>query len=240
MIRLENIHKSFGSQPVLQGVSGEISQGEVLAIIGPSGSGKSTLLRSINLLAPPSQGKIYLEGEWINDGKVDPEKVRTKMGMVFQQFNLFDHMTTLENVVYAPIKVKKMPRKEAEVLGMNLLKTMGLAGKASTYPRHLSGGQKQRAAIARALAMEPKVLLFDEPTSSLDPEMVKGILMVMKDLAQTGMTMIVVTHEMGFAREVADHIWFMDEGRLIENSPSADFFASPQTERARKFLENVL
>jgi len=240
MIRLENIHKSFGGQIVLRGVSGEISQGEVLAIIGPSGSGKSTLLRSINLLAPPSSGKIYVDGMWINDGKTDPGQVRTKMGMVFQQFNLFDHMTTLENVIYAPINVKKMPRKEAEKLGMELLEKMGLEEKASTYPRHLSGGQKQRAAIARALAMEPQLLLFDEPTSALDPEMVKEVLMVMKELAQTGMTMIVVTHEMGFAREVADHIWFMDEGRLIENSLSADFFASPQTERARKFLENVL
>lgn len=240
MIRLENIHKSFGNHSVLRGVSGEVAQGEVLAIIGPSGSGKSTLLRSINLLAAPTQGKIYIGGQCVTDGTLEARKARLKTGMVFQQFNLFNHMTTLEGVIYAPIKVKKIPRKEAEAQGMALLEKMGLADKASTYPRHLSGGQKQRVAIARALAMEPEVLLFDEPTSSLDPEMVKEILMVMKEVAQTGITMIVVTHEMGFAREVADHIWFVDEGKLIENSPSESFFASPKTERARKFLDNVL
>ncbi len=240
MIRLENIHKSFGNHQVLRGISGEIPQGEVLAIIGPSGSGKSTLLRSINLLTPPSEGKIYIDGKCINDGTIEPRKVREKLGMVFQQFNLFNHMTALENVIYAPLKVKKLPRKEAEVLGKVLLKKMGLADKADTYPRELSGGQKQRVAIARALAMNPEVLLFDEPTSSLDPEMVKEVLLVMKELAETGMTMIVVTHEMGFAREVADQIWFVDEGRLIENAPSKAFFTSPKTSRAQRFLKNVL
>jgi len=240
MIRLEQIHKSFDSQEVLKGISGQISQGEVLAIIGPSGSGKSTLLRSINLLERPTSGKVYIDGACINEGKVDIGKIRTKVGMVFQQFNLFPHMTTLENVIYAPLKVKKMPRKEAEILGKALLKKVGLGDKLKTYPPHLSGGQKQRAAIARALAMEPEAILFDEPTSSLDPEMVKEVLNVMKGLAHTGMTMVIVTHEMGFAREVADRVWFLDEGLLIEDSLSQAFFASPQTKRAREFLEKVL
>ncbi len=240
MIRLENIHKFFGSHEVLKGISGEISQGEVLAIIGPSGSGKSTLIRTINLLDPPTSGKIYIDGTCITEGSVDVGKIRTKMGMVFQQFNLFPHMTTLENVAYAPIKVKKLPRQEALNLGKILLQKVGLEDKEKTYPPQLSGGQKQRAAIARALAMEPEAILFDEPTSSLDPEMVKEVLNVMKGLAHTGITMIVVTHEMGFAREVADRVWFLDAGQLIEDSPSHTFFREPRTRRAYEFLEKVL
>jgi len=240
MIRLENIHKSFGSHEVLKGISGKISQGEVLAIIGPSGSGKSTLIRTINLLDPPTTGKIYIDGKCITEGSVDVGKIRTKVGMVFQQFNLFPHMTTLENVAYAPIKVKKLSRQEALNLGTILLQKVGLEDKEKTYPPQLSGGQKQRAAIARALAMEPEAILFDEPTSSLDPEMVKEVLNVMKGLAHTGMTMIVVTHEMGFAREVADRVWFLDAGQLIEDSPSHTFFREPRTKRAYEFLEKVL
>lgn len=240
MIRLENIHKSFSTHEVLKGISGRISQGEVLAIIGPSGSGKSTLLRSINLLEPPTKGTIFINGKCITEGRVDIAKVRTKVGMVFQQFNLFPHMTTMENVIYAPLKVKKFTRKEAEALGKNLLEKVGLGDKFRTYPPHLSGGQKQRAAIARALAMEPEVILFDEPTSALDPEMVKEVLNVIQGLAHTGITMVIVTHEMGFAKEVADRVWFLDEGLLIEDSPSKDFFEAPRTQRAREFLEKVL
>lgn len=240
MIRLENIHKSFGAHEVLKGISGEIAQGEVLAIIGPSGSGKSTLLRSINLLEKPTSGKVYVDGECITEGRVDTAKVRAKVGMVFQQFNLFPHMTTLENVIYAPLKVNKISKKEADSLGKELLQKVGLGDKLRTYPPHLSGGQKQRAAIARALAMQPEAILFDEPTSALDPEMVKEVLSVMKALAHTGMTMVIVTHEMGFAREVADRVWFLDDGLLIEDSQTAAFFKAPQTKRAQEFLEKVL
>ncbi len=240
MISLEKIHKSFGSHEVLKGISGHIPQGEVLAIIGPSGSGKSTILRSINLLEVPTSGKVIIDDICINEGRVNIKEIRTKVGMVFQQFNLFPHMTTLQNVIYAPIKVKKVPRKDAEVLGKKLLDKVGLKDKLMTYPSQLSGGQKQRAAIARALAMEPEAILFDEPTSALDPEMVKEVLNVMKSLAHTGMTMVIVTHEMGFAKEVADRIWFLDDGRLVEDSPSDVFFTSPKTERAKKFLEKVL
>ena len=240
MIRLENIHKAFGAHEVLKGISGRTPQGEVLAIIGPSGSGKSTLLRSINLLEPPTKGKVYIDDKCIDEGRVDIAKVRAMVGMVFQQFNLFPHMTTLENVIYAPLKVKKLSRKEAETLGKALLEKVGLGDKLRTYPPHLSGGQKQRAAIARALAMEPEAILFDEPTSALDPEMVKEVLNVIKGLAHTGITMVIVTHEMGFAREVADRVWFLDEGLLIEDSPSKAFFEAPRTPRAREFLEKVL
>ena len=240
MIRLENIHKSFDSHEVLKGISGEISQGEVVAIIGPSGSGKSTLLRSINLLEPPTRGDVFIDGKCITKGRVDIAKIRTKVGMVFQQFNLFPHMTTMENVIYAPLKVNKMSKKEAEHLGKELLQKVGLGDKLRTYPPHLSGGQKQRAAIARALAMQPEAILFDEPTSALDPEMVKEVLNVIKGLAHTGMTMVIVTHEMGFAREVADRIWFLDEGELIEDSLASAFFEAPRTQRAQEFLEKVL
>ncbi|MBS0272345.1 MAG: amino acid ABC transporter ATP-binding protein [Proteobacteria bacterium] len=240
MIILENIHKSFGSHEVLRGISGTISQGEVVAIVGPSGSGKSTFLRSINLLETPTQGKVFIDRICITEKGIDIEKIRTKVGMVFQQFNLFPHMTALENVIYAPLKVKKILRKDAEALGKSLLEKVGLKDKFNTYPPHLSGGQKQRAAIARALAMAPEAILFDEPTSALDPEMVKEVLNVIKGLAHTGMTMVIVTHEMGFAREVADRVWFLDEGLLVEDSPSKDFFESPRTKRARSFLEKVL
>lgn len=240
MILLENIHKSFGSLEVLKGISGRIPRGEVLAIIGPSGSGKSTLLRSINFLEIPTSGKIFVDNTCISDKGVNIGKLRTKVGMVFQQFNLFPHMTTLENVIYAPLKVKKIARKDAEILGKKLLEKVGLKEKAQTYPSNLSGGQKQRAAIARALAMEPEVILFDEPTSALDPEMVKEVLEVIKSLAHTGITMIIVTHEMGFAREIADRIWFLDEGHLVEDSMSQKFFKSPKTKRAKAFLEKVL
>ena len=240
MILLENIHKSFGSLEVLKGISGRIPRGEVLAIIGPSGSGKSTLLRSINLLEAPTSGKIFVDNIYISDKDASVGKLRIKIGMVFQQFNLFPHMTTLENVIYAPLKVKKMARKDAEILGKKLLEKVGLKDKAQTYPPNLSGGQKQRAAIARALAMEPEVILFDEPTSALDPEMVKEVLEVIKSLAHTGITMIIVTHEMGFAREIADRIWFLDEGHLVEDSMSQQFFKSPKTKRAKAFLEKVL
>jgi polar amino acid transport system ATP-binding protein len=240
MIRLENIHKSFGNHEVLKGISGEIPQGEVLAIIGPSGSGKSTLLRSINLLETPTSGKVFIDGECITEGRVNIAKIRTKVGMVFQQFNLFPHMTTMENVIYAPLKINKISKHAAETLGKTLLQKVGLGDKLRTYPPHLSGGQKQRAAIARALAMGPEAILFDEPTSALDPEMVKEVLNVIKELAHTGMTMIIVTHEMGFAKEVADRVWFLDNGLLIEDSPSQAFFEAPQTQRAREFLEKVL
>jgi ABC-type polar amino acid transport system ATPase subunit len=240
MISLENIHKSFGPLEVLKGISGRIPRGEVLAIIGPSGSGKSTLLRSINLLETPTSGKVFVDNVCVSDKGVNIEKLRTKVGMVFQQFNLFPHMTTLENVIYAPLKVKKMAHKDAESLGKKLLEKVGLKDKAQTYPPNLSGGQKQRAAIARALAMEPEVILFDEPTSALDPEMVKEVLEVIKNLAHTGITMVIVTHEMGFAREIADRIWFLDEGHLVEDSMSRTFFKSPQTKRAKAFLEKVL
>ncbi|MBY0272034.1 MAG: amino acid ABC transporter ATP-binding protein [Alphaproteobacteria bacterium] len=240
MILLENIHKSFGSLEVLKGISGRIPRGEVLAIIGPSGSGKSTLLRSINLLETPTSGKVFVDNICISDKGANIGKLRTKVGMVFQQFNLFPHMTTLENVIYAPLKVKKMARKDAEILGKKLLEKVGLKDKAQIYPPNLSGGQKQRAAIARALAMEPEVILFDEPTSALDPEMVKEVLEVIKSLAHTGITMVIVTHEMGFAREIADRIWFLDEGHLVEDSMSQKFFKSPKTKRAKAFLEKVL
>ena len=240
MIRLEKIHKSFGDHEVLKGISGHIPQGQVLAIIGPSGSGKSTLLRTINLLEAPTSGKVTIDGVCINEDRVDIGKIRSKVGMVFQQFNLFPHMTTLENVIYAPMKVKKLSRREAEALGKSLLEKVGLKDKANTYPPHLSGGQKQRAAIARALAIEPEAILFDEPTSALDPEVVKEVLNVMKGLAHTGITMVIVTHEMGFAKEVADRVWFLDEGHLVEDSPSQTFFKAPQTKRAREFLEKVL
>jgi polar amino acid transport system ATP-binding protein len=240
MILLENIHKTFGSLEVLKGISGRIPRGEVLAIIGPSGSGKSTLLRSINLLEIPTSGKVFVDNVCVSDKSANVEKLRTKVGMVFQQFNLFPHMSTLENIIYAPMKVKKMARKDAEILGKKLLEKVGLKDKAQTYPPNLSGGQKQRAAIARALAMEPEVILFDEPTSALDPEMVKEVLEVIKSLAHTGITMIIVTHEMGFAREIADRIWFLDEGHLVEDSMSQKFFKSPKTKRAKSFLEKVL
>lgn len=240
MIKVEDLHKSFGKLEVLKGITTTIQQGEVVVIIGPSGSGKSTFLRCLNLLEEPTKGRIWIGNEEITDKKTNIMKVRQHVGMVFQHFHLFPHMTVLENVTYAPIKVKGMAKAEAEAKGIELLKKVGLEQKANEYPSRLSGGQKQRVAIARALAMSPDVMLFDEPTSALDPEMVKEVLEVMKSLAHTGMTMAIVTHEMGFAREVADRVLFLDGGRLIEDAPPQQFFASPKSKRAQEFLEKML
>ncbi|SHE61867.1 amino acid ABC transporter ATP-binding protein, PAAT family (TC 3.A.1.3.-) [Caldanaerobius fijiensis DSM 17918] len=239
MVKVENLKKSFGHLQVLNGINLEIKKGEVLAIIGPSGSGKSTLLRCVNYLEEPTAGNVYIEGE-----KVDPVKninrIRQKVGMVFQHFNLFPHMTVLDNLTIAPIKVKKMDKAQAEAIAMNLLERVGLKDKVKAYPAQLSGGQKQRIAIARALAMQPDVMLFDEPTSALDPEMVKEVLNVMKDLAHDGMTMMVVTHEMGFAREVCHRVVFIDEGQVVEEGPPQEIFTNPRQERTRSFLSKVL
>lgn len=240
MIKITNLEKSFGRNTVLKGISTEIKEGEVVAIIGPSGSGKSTFLRCMNLLETPTKGEIWYRQIEVTNPKVDLMSVRQNIGMVFQHFHLFPHKTVLENLTYAPITVKGMSKEEAEKIGLNLLSKVGLAEKAAEYPNRLSGGQKQRVAIARALAMSPEVMLFDEPTSALDPEMVKEVLDVMKSLVQTGMTMAIVTHEMGFAREVADRVLFLDDGRLVEDSPPAEFFSSPKSNRAKEFLEKML
>ena len=240
MIKVNNLTKAFGKLEVLRGITEEIKEKEVVCIIGPSGSGKSTFLRCLNLLEEPSGGEIYLDGEQINSANVDIDKVREKLGMVFQSFNLFPHKTVLENLTLAPIKVKGMSREAAESKAMELLKTVGLADKAGAYPRALSGGQKQRVAIARALAMDPEVMLFDEPTSALDPEMVGEVLAVMKDLANNGMTMVIVTHEMGFAREVADRVLFIDQGVIMEQGSPEELFESPKNERTQSFLSKVL
>ncbi len=240
MIKVNNLTKAFGKLEVLRGITEEIKEQEVVCIIGPSGSGKSTFLRCLNLLEEPSGGEIYLDGEQINSANVDIDKVREKLGMVFQSFNLFPHKTVLENLTLAPIKVKGMSREAAESKAMELLKTVGLADKAGAYPRALSGGQKQRVAIARALAMDPEVMLFDEPTSALDPEMVGEVLAVMKDLANNGMTMVIVTHEMGFAREVADRVLFIDQGVIMEQGSPEELFESPKNERTQSFLSKVL
>lgn len=240
MIKVEGLSKSFGENEVLKNISTEIKKGEVVSIIGPSGSGKSTFLRCINLLEKPTVGKIYVAEQELTDPKLNVTKAREKIGMVFQHFHLFPHLTVLNNLTYAPIKVKKTEKSIAEKKAIELLNKVGLAEKAQAYPNSLSGGQKQRVAIARALAMEPDLMLFDEPTSALDPEMVKEVLDVMKDLAQTGMTMAVVTHEMGFAREVADRVLFLDEGRLVETGEPIPFFENPQTERAKSFLDKIL
>jgi arginine/lysine/histidine transport system ATP-binding protein len=240
VIKVEDLHKSFGKLEVLKGITTTIKQGEVVAVIGPSGSGKSTFLRCLNLLEEPTRGRIWIGDEEITDKKTNIMKVRQHVGMVFQHFHLFPHMTVLENVTYAPIKVKGMTKAEAEAKGIELLKKVGLEQKANEYPSRLSGGQKQRVAIARALAMSPDVMLFDEPTSALDPEMVKEVLEVMKSLAHTGMTMAIVTHEMGFAREVADRVLFLDGGQLVEDAPPQEFFASPKSKRAQEFLEKML
>nr|WP_246861077.1 amino acid ABC transporter ATP-binding protein [Bacillus sp. REN3] len=225
---------------VLKGISTTIENGEVVAIIGPSGSGKSTFLRCMNLLEKPTSGKIMIGSVEVTDSKTNIHKVRENVGMVFQHFHLFPHMTVLQNITYAPIKVKGQSRSDAEQQGLALLEKVGLSEKANEYPSRLSGGQKQRVAIARALAMNPEVMLFDEPTSALDPEMVKEVLEVMKSLAHTGMTMAIVTHEMGFAREVADRVLFLDGGVLVEDAPPAEFFSSPESVRAKEFLEKML
>jgi arginine/lysine/histidine transport system ATP-binding protein len=240
VIKVKDLHKSFGKLEVLKGISTTIENGEVVAIIGPSGSGKSTFLRCLNLLEQPTSGQILIGKDDVTDKKTNIMKVRENVGMVFQHFHLFPHMTVLQNVTYAPIKVKGLSKEEAEKHGLQLLEKVGLSEKANEYPNRLSGGQKQRVAIARALAMNPGVMLFDEPTSALDPEMVKEVLEVMKSLAHTGMTMAIVTHEMGFAREVADRVLFLDGGVLVEDAPPAEFFSSPKSDRAKEFLEKML
>ncbi len=240
MIEVKGLRKSFGELEVLKNIDQHIEQGEKVVIIGPSGSGKSTFLRCLNLLEMPTGGDIYIDGERVTDKSVDINRVREKMGMVFQQFNLFPHLSVLENITLAPIKVKKMTRSEADEKAMELLKRVGLADKAESYPGQLSGGQQQRIAIARALAMEPEIMLFDEPTSALDPEMVGEVLEVMKDLANAGMTMVVVTHEMGFAREVASRVLFMDGGYVLEDGTPQQVFSSPENDRTREFLGKIL
>lgn len=240
MLSVQELHKSFDGVEVLRGVSAEIDKGDVVCIIGPSGSGKSTFLRCLNRMEQPDSGKIFLDGVELTAKKVDLDRQRQKMGMVFQQFNLFPNMTVLRNLTLAPTLLKKMPRAEAEAKAMELLERVGLADRAGEYPDRLSGGQKQRIAIVRALCMEPEVMLFDEPTSALDPEMVGEVLDVMKKLAENGMTMVVVTHEMGFAREVADRVLFMDEGQIVEENTPEALFGSPQSPRLQSFLSKVL
>jgi arginine/lysine/histidine transport system ATP-binding protein len=240
VIRTEFLCKSFGKLDVLKDISTEIQKGEVVAIIGPSGGGKSTFLRCLNLLEVPTRGRVYIDNVDITTPNIDIKRVRQNMGMVFQHFNLFPHKTVLENVTYGPCKVKKLSKAEADQIGLDLLNKVGLSEKAEVYPSRLSGGQKQRVAIARALAMQPEIMLFDEPTSALDPEMVKEVLEVMKGLANSGMTMAIVTHEMGFAREVANRILFLEGGRLAEDAPPEVFFTNPRSERACQFLEKVL
>jgi len=240
MIKIENLHKYFGKLEVLKGIDYEIQEKQVVCVIGPSGSGKSTFLRCINMLEEVTDGAIYIENVKINDPKTNINEIRAEVGMVFQQFNLFPHMTVIDNVTMAPMQIRKMSRSEAEALGHELLKKVGLDSKAYNYPEQLSGGQQQRVAIARALAMKPKAILFDEPTSALDPEMVKEVLDVMKNLAAEGMTMIVVTHEMGFAREVGDRVVFMDGGYIVEEGLPEELFGNPQNERTKAFLGKVL
>ena len=240
MIVVKDLHKSFGKLEVLKGVSAHIQKGEVVTIIGPSGSGKSTFLRCINLLETPTRGDIIINGEKINDPSVDIFRVRQRMGMVFQHFNLFPHLTVMDNITIAPRKVLGQSREQAEETAVGLLRRVGLADKRDAYPPQLSGGQKQRIAIARSLAMKPDMMLFDEPTSALDPEMVKEVLNVIKDLAHEGMTMAIVTHEMSFAREISDRVLFMDEGVIAEEAPPEQLFAAPTQERTRTFLSMVL
>lgn len=240
MIHVKNLHKYFGENEVLKGVNDQIKKGEVVVVIGPSGSGKSTFLRCLNLLEEPTKGEIIFEGQNITGENININKIREKMGMVFQQFNLFPHKTILENITIAPINVKNKSKAEAEEKAKELLKRVGLLEKADAYPASLSGGQKQRIAIARALAMEPDVMLFDEPTSALDPEMVGEVLNVMKNLAKEGMTMVVVTHEMGFAKEVGDRILFMDGGNIVEQGTPEEIFDNPKNPRTQDFLSKVL
>nr|WP_309500995.1 amino acid ABC transporter ATP-binding protein [Methanococcus maripaludis] len=235
-----NIHKKFKEAHVLKGVDLKVAKGEVLVIVGPSGSGKSTLLRCINGLEKITDGHMYFEGEDITDKKVNINKIRQKIGMVFQQFNLFPHLTVLDNITFAPRKVLKVSKTEAETLARELLKKVGLEGKENQYPIQLSGGQQQRVAIARALAMKPDAMLFDEPTSALDPELVKEVLDVMKQLAYEGMTMVVVTHEMGFAKEVGDRLIFIDNGQILEDGDPAEIFSNPKHERTKNFFGKIL
>ena len=240
MINVVNLEKHFGKNEVLRGINVEIKKGDVVCVIGPSGSGKSTFLRCLNMLETPTGGDIIFEGDNLTDKKTDLNLHRQKMGMVFQQFNLFPHMTILENMTCAPVMLKKLTKEQAKEKAMGLLKRVGLADRADSYPNQLSGGQKQRVAIVRALCMEPDVMLFDEPTSALDPEMVGEVLDVMKELAQSGMTMVVVTHEMGFAREVSNRVLFLDDGVIAEEGTPEQIFEHPQCERLRTFLSKVL
>ncbi len=239
-VKVTNLHKYFGKLEVLRGIDMTVSEGEVVCLIGPSGSGKSTLLRCLNKLEESTKGEIIVDGYLISDKKTNINKVRENIGMVFQQFNLFAHMSVLKNIMFAPVELKIMTKEQAKEKAMTLLERVGLADKANVYPHQLSGGQKQRVAIARALAMNPDIMLFDEPTSALDPEMVGEVLQVMKELAAEGMTMVVVTHEMGFAREVADRVLFMDEGVICEQGTPEEVFGNPQQERTKDFLRKVL
>ena len=241
VIKVEHLQKKFGSNEVLKDINAQVNEGQVICLIGPSGAGKSTFLRCLNLLDQPSSGKVIFEDKELTTLSEDQlDQLRERMGMVFQQFNLFPHMNIIENIKLAPMKVKGMSDSEAKAKGMELLDQVGLADKAEAFPTNLSGGQQQRVAIARALAMDPEVMLFDEPTSALDPEMVGEVLKVMQDLAQKGMTMVVVTHEMGFAKNVADEVWFMADGYIQEKAAPQQFFAQPQTPRAQDFLAKVL
>lgn len=240
MIEVKNLKKSFGSNLVLDGINYQINKGEKIVIVGPSGSGKSTFLRCLNLLEKPTEGEIWFEGELISDPKCKIDLVRRKMGMVFQHFNLFPHLSIMDNITLAPVKLKIQTKEEAKENALRLLRRIGLEEKADTYPAMLSGGQKQRIAIVRALAMNPDVMLFDEPTSALDPEMVGEVLAVMKELAEDGMTMIVVTHEMGFAKEVATKVLFMDQGNILEEKAPVEFFGHPEHPRLQEFLAKVL
>lgn len=240
MIEIQNLRKSFGELEVLKGITETVADGEIVSIIGPSGSGKSTFLRCVNLLEEPTAGHILIDGEDITDKNHDVNHMRAKVGMVFQRFNLFSHMSVLDNLITAPMKVNKVPKDQAVARAKDLLRTVGLSDKIDAYPHALSGGQQQRIAIARALAMQPEILLFDEPTSALDPEMVGEVLAVIKSLTETGMTMMIVTHEMGFAREVSDRVFFMDEGIIMEKGTPADIFSNAQLDRTRDFLAKVL
>ena len=240
MIIVKELHKKFEDNHVLRGVNYHIHQGEKIVVIGPSGSGKSTFLRCLNLLERPTSGEIWFDGQNITDSKTDINKVREHMGMVFQHFNLFNNLTIMDNIILAPVQLKLMSKEEAKENALKLLSRVGLSEKADAYPSSLSGGQKQRIAIVRSLAMNPKVMLFDEPTSALDPEMVGEVLEVMKELADSGMTMVVVTHEMGFAREVGTKVVFMDGGNIVEENTPVEFFANPQSPRLKEFLSKVL
>ena len=240
MINVKNLHKSFGETEVLKGINYHVEKGEKIVIVGPSGSGKSTFLRCMNLLEQPTSGEIWFDGKLITDPKTNINKVREHMGMVFQNFNLFNNLTIMGNITLAPVKLKLMSQEEANETALNLLKRVNLTEKADAYPSQLSGGQRQRIAIVRSLAMNPKVMLFDEPTSALDPEMVGEVLDVMKELADRGMTMVVVTHEMGFAREVGSKVLFVDEGIIMEENTPAEFFANPKNPRLQDFLSKVL
>ena len=240
LIQVRGLGKQFGDLKVLENINVEIDTGDVVFVVGPSGSGKSTFLRCLNLLEEPTAGHIYFEGTDITDPKTDMDKLRQKMGMVFQQFNLFPHMDIMKNMTLGPVKLQKKSQQQAEKEAMDLLERVGLAERAHAYPSQLSGGQKQRIAIVRALAMKPDVMLFDEPTSALDPEMVGEVLSVMRELARTGMTMVVVTHEMGFAKEVASRVMFMDGGNFVEEAPPEEFFGNPKNERLKAFLSKVL